>query len=261
MAAAMVMSSPVSPARNFDFDYRSPARASPAVVGGTGCSEELEEVCTTTQMRIAQWRKEQCQNIHQEVHRGLQEVSRDEDMLDDLKADLTVVKELTEAARKLRAEGGKLGEAISETVAATGRRSQLAISTMDNLVRAQESRTQEMKKEEQALRERRQAAGTQMCEIEDFLSRYREALGFDIVRAAPQTVKLIFTLLDQVQPTREFSVNLTLAAQGQGYEAFECSPEVPAMPQLLSKLNEDPCSPKALPAFFCRLREAFKALC
>mmetsp|Transcript_91184 Transcript_91184/g.162376 ORF Transcript_91184/g.162376 Transcript_91184/m.162376 type:complete len:261 (-) Transcript_91184:153-935(-) len=259
--AVMVMSSPVSPARNFDFDYRSPARASPVVLGGTGCSEDLEEVCTTSRMRISQWRKEQCQNIQQEVHRGLQEVGRDEDMLDDLKADLTVVKELTEAARKLRAEGGKLGEAISETVAATGRRSQLAISTRDYLLQAREGCAQEMRTEEQALRERRQAAGNQMCEIEDFLSRYREALGLDIVRAAPQTVKLIFTLLDQVQPTREFSVNLTLAAQGEGYEAFECSPEVPSLPDLLSKLNEDPHSPKALPGFFCGLREAFKAMC
>lgn len=258
--AAMVMASPVSPAHNFNFDYRSPARASPVAPGGTGCSEDLEEVCTISQMRVSQWRKEQHQIIHGEVGRGLQEVSRDEEMLLDLKADLAAIKELTEAAKQLREEGGKLGEAITDNLAATGRRSQLAISTRDYLLQAKENTAQELERKEQSLRERRHAAGKQMCEIEDFLSRYREALGLDIVRAAPQTVKLIFTLLDQVQPTREFSVNLALASQGEGYEAFECSPEVPSLPELLSKLNEDPHSPKALPTFFWSLREAFKAL-
>lgn len=45
------------------------------------------------------------------AQRGLQEILREEDAVEDLQADLNAVEELTESARHFRQEGSKLGEA------------------------------------------------------------------------------------------------------------------------------------------------------
>eukprot|EP00931_Biecheleriopsis_adriatica_P111065 TRINITY_DN85406_c0_g1_i1.p1 TRINITY_DN85406_c0_g1~~TRINITY_DN85406_c0_g1_i1.p1 ORF type:complete len:262 (-),score=71.47 TRINITY_DN85406_c0_g1_i1:36-821(-) len=256
---AAVMAAPVSPARTFDFDYRSPARmqASP-LPGCAGCSDELEETCTKSQMRTAQWRKEHSQSLQQEVQHGLHGIWREEEALQELEADLVAVQELTETARRFRAEASELGEVMLQSINAGQRRAEVATRTRDYLRGAQEKCLQEVRQEQQRLQEWKQDAGSQLKDIDAFLSRYSRSLGFEISRVAPQTVRLCFTLLDAAEPCREFSLVLSLAGGADGYGARDCSPKVPELDVLLERLNEDPSSASALPAFVCGLRRAFK---
>eukprot|EP00931_Biecheleriopsis_adriatica_P045432 TRINITY_DN26024_c0_g1_i1.p1 TRINITY_DN26024_c0_g1~~TRINITY_DN26024_c0_g1_i1.p1 ORF type:complete len:284 (-),score=74.90 TRINITY_DN26024_c0_g1_i1:95-874(-) len=254
------MASPVSPARIFDFDYRSPARVdSSPLRGGAGCSDLLEEVCTESQRRMAQWRKEQNLALQQEAQRGLQEVWREEEALEELQADLAAVNELTEAARRVRAEGSILQEAVLQSIHAGEQRAKAASRVRDNLHGAHEKCIQEVRQEQQRLQEWKQAAGSQLMDIDAFLSRYSRNLGFEITRVAPQTVRMCFTLLDKAEPSREFSVVLGLAESDEGYRASDCSPKVPELEHLLAGLNQDPTAASALPAFVCGLRRAFLA--
>eukprot|EP00930_Biecheleria_cincta_P067159 TRINITY_DN5357_c0_g1_i1.p1 TRINITY_DN5357_c0_g1~~TRINITY_DN5357_c0_g1_i1.p1 ORF type:complete len:281 (+),score=60.89 TRINITY_DN5357_c0_g1_i1:69-845(+) len=252
MAAVMA---PASPARCFDFDYRSPARCEP-VPGNTGCSDLMEEVCSSHQERVAQWRRDKAHALHVEAQRGIQETLREEEGLEQLKADLAAVQELTEAAKHLSSEGSRLNQAIHTSLSAAGHRAQVAAQARDGLRETQQESQKELQQEEHALHQRIQTAEDQMVDIEYFLNRYRDSLGLDICRVAPQTVRLVFGLIDKTRPNREFSVTLALAQQ-QGYDAFDCSPEVPELAPLMQQLNEDPAAAAALPTFLCGLRRAF----
>lgn len=252
MAAVM---SPSSPARFFDFDYRSPARCEP-VPGNTGCSDLMEEVCSSHQERVAQWRRDQTHTLQIEAQRGIQETLREEEGLEQLKADMAAVHDLTEAAKHLSSEGSKLNKAIQASLSASGLRAQVAAQARDELLETQQENQKELQKKEHALHQQIQATEDQMVDIEYFLNRYRDSLGLDIFRVAPQTVRLVFSLIDKAQPSREFSVTLAPAEQ-QGYNAFDCSPEVPELKHLMARLNEDPAAAAALPTFLCSLRRAF----
>jgi len=251
MAAIMA---PASPARFFDFDYRSPARAEP-VPGNTGCSDLMEEVCSSHQERVTQWRRDQTHSLHAEAQRGIQDILREEEGLEQLRMDLAAVQELTEAAKHLSAEGSKLNKAIHASLSATGRRAEEAAQARDELCDTHQKSEEELQQEELAVNRRIQAAEDQKVDIEYFLNRYRDSLGLDICRVAPQTVRLTFTLIDKSRPSREFLI--TLAVAEHGYTAFDCSPEVPELPQLLKSLNKDPAAAAALPSFVCGLRRAF----
>lgn len=246
---------PASPARFFDFDYRSPARAEP-VPGNTGCSDLMEEVCSNHEERVAQWRRDQAHAVHSEAQRSIQEVLREEDGLEQLRADLLAVQELTEAAKRLSSEGSKLNKAINASLSDAGHRAEVAAQLCDGPCGTQQKSQEEFRKQELALHRQIQDAEDQKVDIEYFLNRYRDSLGLNIQRVAPQTVRLVFTLIDKSRPSREFSVTIALAHQ-QGYTAFDCSREVPELPQLLNRLNQDPAAAAALPMFVCGLRRAF----
>ncbi|CAJ1340146.1 unnamed protein product [Effrenium voratum] len=252
---AAVMASP-SPARAFDFDYRSPARVEGSPLPcGPGCSDRLEEVCAASQKRVMQWRKERSQAMNLAAQRGLQEILHEEDVLDELQADLVAVEELMEAARHFREEGSKLGEAVLQCMKAAGDRTEVIAQAKEILRGAREDYRKELDAEERRLAEMKEASRAQQLDIEDFLWRYSRCLGLEVSRVAAQTVKLNFTLLDEATPEREFSVVLCLAKEG--YAASSCSPEVPELPELVERLNQDALSASAVPLFVCGLRRAF----
>lgn len=258
---AAVMASPMSPARTFDFDYRSPGRLQGSPLpGGAGCSDQLEEICTESQMRMAAWRKEHGLTLQQEVQHSLHGIRREQEAMQDLQADLAAVQELTEAAQRFRAEASGLGEAMIQSIEAGQRRAEVVTRTRDCLRGAHDACMQEVRQEQQRLQEWKEEAGSQLKDIDAFLSRYRRSLGFDISRVAPQTVRLCFTRLDKAEHCREFSLVLSLAERAEGYRARDCTPEVQELDLLLERLNRDPTAASALPAFVCGLRRAFLAV-
>mmetsp|Transcript_71223 Transcript_71223/g.114944 ORF Transcript_71223/g.114944 Transcript_71223/m.114944 type:complete len:233 (-) Transcript_71223:226-924(-) len=224
-------------------------------------SAELEEACSDAQLRVSDWRKEQSCAVQLEAQRGIQELYREQETIDDLKADIASVHDLSKAANNFRAEGAKLGEVVSQSAEAAARRAEVAIRTRDYLRGAHGNCCEEVQQDELLLKERVQAAEDQTLILEQFIAMYRSALGLHISRAAPQAVRLCFTCIDKVQPSRKFSLILSLAdgEEGQGYGASDCSPQVPELEHLLLRLNEEQSFPSALPAFMCGLRRAFIA--
>jgi hypothetical protein len=216
----------------------------------------MEEVCSNHQERVAQWRRDQTHALHAEAQRGIQEVLREEDGLDQLRADLAAVHELTEAAKHLSSEGSKLNKAINSSLSDAAQRAEVASQARDGFCETQQKSQEDLRQQELVLHRQIQDAEDQKVDIEYFLNRYRDSLGLDIQRVAPQTVRLVFSLIDRSRPTREFSVTVALAQQ-HGYNAFDCSPGVPELPQLLKRLNQDPAAAAALPMFVCGLRRAF----
>jgi hypothetical protein len=121
--------------------------------------------------------------------------------------------------------------------------------------------------EEQKIAQQKEAADAQHAEALKLLGTYQDRLGLAIVRVAPQTVRMTFSLLDERDPAREFSFVLGLGASdasmdkdADAYHVAECVPAVPALPQLLSALNADASSAVALPRFVCGIRRAFLKL-
>mmetsp|Transcript_12667 Transcript_12667/g.30122 ORF Transcript_12667/g.30122 Transcript_12667/m.30122 type:complete len:262 (-) Transcript_12667:94-879(-) len=251
--------SPARPARPFDFDYRSPAKVEDSPLPcGPGCSDKLEEVCAMSQLKVASWRKERSSAISVVAQKGLQDILREEDVLYDLQADLVAVEELTEAARRFRGEGAKLGEVMLQSMKAAGDRAEVIAGTAELLQSAHEEYRKELRDEQKKLTQKKEAAHVQENDISDFLARYSRCLGLDIVRVTTQTVRLVFTLIDQDDPNREFSVVLGLGKEG--YVASECSPQAPELPELLERLNEASPNAAAIPLFICGLRRAFASV-
>jgi len=254
----MASPSPARPARAFDFDYRSPAKVEESPLPcGPGCSDKLEEVCAASQRRVASWRKERAQGLNVAAQQGLQDILREEDVLYDLQADLVAVQELTEAARRFRGDGAKLGEVVLQSMRAAGDRAEVVAGTKEVLQSAHEEFQKEVRDEGKKLKQKREAADAQQLDINDFLSRYSRSLGLEITRVSSQTVQLTFTLIDKAELGREFSLVLGLGKEG--YVASACSPEVPELPELVERLNEASPSAAAIPMFICGLRRAFAA--
>ncbi|CAE7410663.1 unnamed protein product [Symbiodinium natans] len=209
---------------------------------GPGCSDKLEEVCATSQLKVASWRKERSQAISTLAQKGLQEILREEDVLYDLQADLVAVEELTEV--------------VLQSMKAASDRAEVIAGTTEILQSAHEEYRKELRDEERKLTQKTEvrkgrAARLQQNDIGDFLSRYRRSLGLDITRVTTQTVQLTFTLIDKAgllawkaDPSREFSLSLGLG-------------KVPELPELLERLNEASPNAAAIPLFICGLRRAF----
>eukprot|EP00933_Yihiella_yeosuensis_P049584 TRINITY_DN4663_c0_g1_i1.p1 TRINITY_DN4663_c0_g1~~TRINITY_DN4663_c0_g1_i1.p1 ORF type:complete len:280 (+),score=66.16 TRINITY_DN4663_c0_g1_i1:61-840(+) len=257
---AAVMASP-SPLRGFDFEFRSPARCSPSLDDSAADKELLEEVCSTSYSKVLQWRKERSQAVHGEAQRGVQDIVRDEEALENLKADLCAVKELTEAAREFGNEGVKLGEAVRQSMNEVAERNQEAHEAKEMLCKARDACLEAGRKQESKIQKQKQDTAKKMDGINDFLTRYSDALGLTISRVAPQTVRLAFTCIDEANPQREFCLTLGLCPETEVYTAFDCSPNVPEISHLLRRLNEDPFTKTSVPAFMCGLRAAFVASC
>eukprot|EP00435_Cladocopium_sp_Y103_P068374 s735_g31.t1 len=254
---AAVMASP-SPARAFDFDYRSPARVEGSPLPcRPGCTDKLEEVCAAAQSNVREWRKERSQIMSSLAQRGLQDILKEEDVVCDLQADLAAVEELTEAARCFHEEGAKLGEAMLQCMKASGERAEVVAQAKDILRSANEDYQKELETEERRLAETKEASKEQQQSIDEFLQRYSRSLGLKISRVSAQTILLSFTQINKAEPKKEFSVVLGLSKEG--YVASKCNPEVPELPRLVERLNEDSTNVTAVPQFICGLRRAFSA--
>jgi hypothetical protein len=241
--------------RAFDFDFRSPARG----FSPPPCNHDhLDEVCSSSHSLVTHWRKEQAQALQLEAQRGIQDLFRDQEALEDLKADMAILKELTQAAQLFRIEGTKLGDAVRDSLKAASQNADEVSQTRDMLLSARDASRKELSRQEILLKEQQQASDAQAVNLEQFLSRYRNALGLDILRVAPRTVRLSFTLIDEMHPGREFSLVMGLLEE-HVYFVQDCKPQVIDVSHLLRRLNEDPFSPAALPAFVCGLRRAFMA--
>jgi len=196
--------------------------------------------------------------MNAKAQRGLQDILKEEDVVCDLQADLAAVEELTEAARSFREEGAKLGEAVLQCMKASGDRAEVVAQAKDILRSANEDYQKELEAEEQRLAEKKEASKVQQQNIDEFLQRYCRSLGLQISRVSAQTIRLTFTLIDKAEPQKEFS--LVLGLSKEGYVASKCNPEVPELPRLLERLNQDSTSVSAVPQFVCGLRRAFMAM-
>merc|ERR1719454_735077 len=87
------------------------------------------------------------------------------------------------------------------------------------------------------------------------LRTYKDRLGLDISRVAPETVRMAFSLLDERDPSREFSFVLGLSKDC--YHVKDCALVVPELNKLLEELNNACCSVSALPRFVCSMRRCF----
>lgn len=235
----------------FDCDFKSPARPK--------LCDPLEEVHANSLMFAAQWRKERVLALRLEASKGLEEIRRERQEIEDCKFDLATVEELTLVASRLRAEGAAVGQVLCQSVDEAKLRTQVAEDIMCHLKEAHREKSQDALNQQAVLEERGKASSCRLELLDSFLAMYRKRLGLTIDRDGAQTVKLVFTLLDKARPDREFSLTLSLA-DGQGYKSLCCDPELPALKKLLDNLNEEPCASIALPKFMCSLRRAFSAV-
>jgi len=230
-----------------------------AMVAESVCNFDmrLENVFAQSTSHVVQWRKERSQALQLEVQRAARELCAERAALQDLYADLKNTAHLTEAATKLREEGARCEEATRLAVEAAAERSRMALQARERLCQAHEACRQELKQENTSLAKQHQAIAAQEAEIDRFLTLYKDNLGFSIERVAPQTVRMAFTLIDERDPACEFSFVLGLA-DSRAYLVQECSPQVPQLKELVSRLNADVGAPTALPTFVCGMRRAFK---
>jgi hypothetical protein len=238
--------------------FKSPLRAFRAESCETVGSEE---VYADAQARVAQWRKDVVNSASFEAQQGLRELCHEREQLNDLRADLASVQGLVEAASQLQAGGARLAEVVNSSTDAAATRAAGVARVRDELHELCETRKQELQQEELRILEQRAAADAQHAEALKLLGVYKDRLGMQITRVAPQTVRMAFCLIDQSDPQREFSFTLGLAnfeeKAADAYSVQECIPDVPDLPKLLANLNADASSSTALPRFVCNIRRAF----
>jgi len=251
--AAVMVAAPAVPGSPGGFDFRS-------VVRGPSW---IDEAFADSDDRLVQWRKGHIQALHQDAQRAARELKRERVGLEDLSTDITNTARLQADAAKLRIEGARLGEAVLEAVSSAAKRSEAASQARDSFLRVEQVHLTELHEEERALGEQDAAVASRLAEVECFLGLYQERLGLRLSRAAPQMVRLAFTLIDERRPEREFSFTLGLHGgvdAGVGYHIAACDPPLPqrrAAP-LLRRLNDShPSEATALPAFICGMRRVF----
>lgn len=208
--------------------------------------------------RVVQWRKEQTQSIQHEAARGVEELRKERDAIEALQQDLITVKELTEEAAALRAEGARFSEAVRQSVEAVVRETEVVEAARDRLSASSLVASEEILAENKRRLKAQEESGRRQTECEQLLSMYRSKLGLTVTRAAPQTVRLAFRFLDEADPNREFSVTLGMSCEG--YRVSASSDPLPQLEDLLESLNKDAGSSLAMPRFLCSLRRAFKEI-
>jgi len=244
--------------------FRSPLHTFTAETCGNFGSDE---VFGDAQTRLTQWRKDFVSASSFEAQQGLRDLCHDRGHLKDLEADLAGVQGLVEAASQLQAGGAWLAEVLHSSSEAAGSRAQAVARVCDELRELSETRRQELEEEERKNARQQEVADAQHAEAMKLLDTYRDRLGLAIIRVAPQTVRMAFSLIDECDLGREFFFSLGLADFGggghallssakEGYCVRECAPCVPELPKLLEELNAD-ASTTALPRFVCGMRRAF----
>lgn len=210
---------------------------------------------------VTQWRKALIRAASSEANEGIRELRHERAHLKDLQQDLAGVQALVTSASHLQAGGARLAEVVNSSTEAASSRAQVVVQLRDELHKTCEKHTEEVRKEEDTIAQRRDAADAHHEEALRLLGTYSKRLGLAITRVAPQTVRMSFSLLDQAAPEQEVSFILGLSnPEGEapeGYCVSECSPYVSELPDLVGKLNEDANSVTGLPRFVCCMRRAF----
>lgn len=219
------------------------------------------EVNADALARLVQWRKDTVAKARFEAQQGLCDLSHEQEQLKDLQKDLTNAQTLVQVASQLQAGGARLSEVLRSSAEAGMTRAQAAARINEDLRGAWEKRQEQLEQQRRSNAVQQAQADAQHEEALKLLAIYKDRLGLDITRAAPQTVRMSFSLLDEKDPNREFSFLLGLAASGgsanDNYCLQNCVPSVPELTPLLKELNENAQLTSALPRFVCSMRRAF----
>jgi len=224
------------------------------------------EVLADHDNQLSQWRRDRFHALQLEAQHAAQELRCKRSGLNDLMADIAATAKLTDAAAKVHAEGLRVSEAAREATEAASKRYEVAAEARARLQGVEEARLEELRAEEGALWEQDDSMAARAKEIKRFISLYQDRLGLTLSRAAPQAVRVTFTLLDPADPAREFAFSLSLApvdGEGDGYHVDGLNPALPVhtVDDMLQRLNAaDVSEASALPAFACGMRRAFRAL-
>lgn len=237
---------------------RSPGRSvstSPRKCGGDHLDDIFAEPCS----RMMQWRKDSIQASNAEVQKGMKDLYRERLGLDDLRAELATLKKEREDALKLRAAAESAGEQVRQRSEAAAKRAEGVLRTKDVLLKARADCERLLAQERDALDISRAEAEARSAEVESLLSLYNKQLGLAVTREGPQTVRMVFTLIDNASPLREFSFKLGLGSLLE-YKVCDCSPQVPDLSERVADLNATGHLKSALPVFLCGMRRAFQDL-
>jgi len=205
--------------------------------------------------RLMQWRKNLVSSATFEARQGLRELIHEREDLKDLQADLKGLNGLVEAASQLHAGGSRLAEVVHQSNEAASVRASALEGVCRDLQQAADKKIQEAAEVEQARAEKDHEAAVMHEQALALLRTYKDRLGLDISRVAPETVRMAFSLLDERDPSREFSFVLGLSKDC--YYVRDCAPVVPELNKLLEELNNAYCSVSALPRFVCSMRRCF----
>lgn len=220
-----------------------------------------EEVYADAHARVVQWRKDLLNTAGFEAQQGLRELRHEKEVLMDLQSDLAGIQGLVRTSSHLHKGGARLAEVLKSSTEAAATRAEAVSRMSQELQEHCQQQREELRKEERKTAIQREAADAQHAEALKLLNTYKDRLGLAISRAAPQTVRMAFSLLDPSDSSREFCFTLGLAeskeTKAQVYSVNECMPEVPELSKLLEQLNNGASSTTALPRFVCSMRRAF----
>jgi len=255
--ASVVVASPVPAAA-----FKSPLRSIASEAFQRGSNEDL---FADSRVRLTQWRKDLSHAASLEAQHKLHEACQEKEQLKDLQADLAGVQGLVAIATQLQAGGERFAEVLQKSSEAAGSRAEVAARICTQLTGLCEARREELRKIECENTRKLELADAQHSEALKLLNTYKERLGLEITRIAPQTVRMTFSLLDDRNLDREFAFTLGLesrsaVASGKTSDSYcvcSCEPEVPDVPRLLAILNADVQSRTALPQFVCSMRREF----
>mmetsp|Transcript_35746 Transcript_35746/g.70854 ORF Transcript_35746/g.70854 Transcript_35746/m.70854 type:complete len:245 (-) Transcript_35746:125-859(-) len=220
-------------------------------------SDRLDERLTASHGKLVRWRQESARSAQLELRRCIQGLRQERADLENLRLGVADTERLLKDTSVAKAWNAKLEEAACQFASVATKQAEAANSARVQICETHRAVEEELGREEEALAARRCSARVAAQGIEQLLGLYRERLGLAISRAAPQTVQIAFTLLDQEEPSREFSLTLGLASS-EGYCVLDCSPPVLQLGHLLARLNSNAEAPTALPAFVVGMRKEFK---
>eukprot|EP00747_Dinoflagellata_sp_TGD_P132936 gnl/TRDRNA2_/TRDRNA2_175136_c0_seq1.p1 gnl/TRDRNA2_/TRDRNA2_175136_c0~~gnl/TRDRNA2_/TRDRNA2_175136_c0_seq1.p1 ORF type:complete len:268 (-),score=50.41 gnl/TRDRNA2_/TRDRNA2_175136_c0_seq1:198-1001(-) len=227
-------------------------------------SELIDETYGSLRTRTVQWAKDRVRATHQDVLATRQELARGRARLEELRSDLVTASSLREAAVKAHEDGARLGKAAKQSKDITDRSFSVLARTRDEITLAYEACQKELKSEDRALAEKRRQAAARSAEVASFLNVYASRLGLAITRAGPGVIRMTFRFIDDVDPDREFAFSVCsqeaddTCEEEQAYRVFACSPPVPQLDELVTRLNDDRESSSAFASFLCGMRRAFK---
>lgn len=225
-----------------------------------GAGDCLDDIFAEPHAKLVAWRKDAIQASYSGAQRGMRGLLRERSRLEELSGDLAALEQERQGVLRLRAESEQLGHRVRQSAEAAARRADGVRRTREVIDRAQEECRQRLPREQEALADRRRAAERRGAEVDALLGLYSERLGLRCERVAPQTVRMVFTLVDPSEPAREFSFSLGLDESFE-YSAFGCRPDVRDLDERVARLNSEGHSKCALPAFLCGMRQAFRAGC
>lgn len=222
----------------------------------------MNEVLADHNDRLSQWRRERSQALQQEGHQALRDLKAERRSLEMLEAAAQESAKLKGDVIEVKHRGEQLAKTVHHGIEAMAKRSEAAAQARDRFRELERRRVEEIQSEERAQAEHADFAAKRLQEVDNFLSLFKDHLGLQLARVAPQTVRFALTLVDEEHPDREFAFVLA-APDGGDYEVRECSPALPPrrLVGLVKRLNDGlPDASSALPAFLCCMRIAFQEL-